>query len=74
MLSRIFFLHSKINANQCIRIVTSVKGWEIHVYKSDVLNSDDNMLTIFRKTGSITVVNPEEVVVLCTMKKGDRFL
>jgi hypothetical protein len=74
MLDRIFFLHSKINKEECVRIVTTVKGWEIHIDRTDIIKSDDDMLTIFRPSGTITVINPNEIAVACTMKKENRFL
>ena len=69
MLDRIFWLHSRINHEECIRIVMSVKGWEITIDKTDILKSDDNMLTILRAKGGITVVNPNEIIMICTMSK-----
>ena len=69
MLDRIFFLHSKINKEECVRIVLSVKGWEITIDKTDILKSDDNMLTIFRAKGRIVVINPDEIIMACTMNK-----
>ncbi len=47
----------------------SVKGWEITIDKTDILKSDDNMLTILRAKGGITVVNPNEIIMICTMSK-----
>lgn len=69
MLDRIFWLHSRINHEECIRVVMSVKGWEITIDKTDILKSDDNMLTILRAKGGITVVNPNEIIMICTMSK-----
>lgn len=69
MLDRVFFLHSKINHEECIRVVMSVKGWEITIDKTDILKSDDNMLTIFRANGRIVVINPDEIIMACTMNK-----
>ena len=69
MIDRIFWLHSKLNKDQLLRIVLSRENWEITINKSDLLKSDDNMLTIFRANGNITVINPAHVVVICTMKR-----
>ena len=69
MLDRVFFLHSKINKEECVRMVLSVKGWEIIIDKTDILKSDDNMLTIFRANGRIVVINPDEIIMACTMNK-----
>lgn len=69
MLDRVFFLHSKINKEECVRIILSVKGWEITIDKTDILKSDDNMLTIFRANGRIVVINPDEIIMACTMNK-----
>ncbi len=69
MLDRVFFLHSKINKEECVRMVLSVKGWEIIIDKTDILKSDDNMLTIFRAKGRIVVINPDEIIMACTMNK-----
>lgn len=69
MIDRIFWLHSRINHEECIRVVMSVKGWEITIDKTDILKSDDNMLTILRAKGGITVVNPNEIIMICTMSK-----
>jgi hypothetical protein len=69
MLDRVFWLHSRINHEECIRVVMSVKGWEITIDKTDILKSDDNMLTILRAKGGITVVNPNEIIMICTMSK-----
>lgn len=70
MIDRIFWLHSKLTKHQQLRIVLSRENWEVNVDKSDLLKSDDNMLTIFRANGNITVINPEHIVVICTMKRG----
>lgn len=48
MIDRIFWLHSKLTKHQQLRIVLSRENWEVNVDKSDLLKSDDNMLTIFR--------------------------
>ena len=69
MLDRIFFLHSKINKEECVRMVLSVKGWEVIIDRTDILKSDDNMLTIFRANGRIAVINPDEIIMACTMSK-----
>ena len=69
MLDRIFWLHSKLTKNQQLRIVLSRENWEVTIDKTDVIKSDDQMLTILRANGNITVLNPEHVVVICTMKK-----
>ena len=69
MLDRIFFLHSKINKEECVRIVLSIKGWEVIIDRTDILKSDDNMLTIFRAKGRIVVINPDEIIMACTMNK-----
>ena len=69
MLDRIFWLHSKLTKNQQLRIVLSRENWEVTIDKTDVIKSDDQMLTILRANGNITVINPEHVVVICTMKK-----
>ena len=50
-------------------MVLSVKGWEIIIDKTDILKSDDNMLTIFRAKGRIVVINPDEIIMACTMNK-----
>ena len=70
MLDRIFWLHSKLTKNQQLRIVLSRENWEVTIDKTDVIKSDDQMLTILRANNNITVINPEHVVVICTMKKG----
>ena len=69
MLDRIFWLHSKLTKNQQLRIVLSRENWEVTIDKTDVIKSDDQMLTILRANNNITVINPEHVVVICTMKK-----
>ena len=69
MLDRIFFLHSKITKDQVVRIVLVRENWEVQISKSDLIKSDDNMITIFRANGNITVVNPNHVIMACTMDK-----
>lgn len=70
MLDRIFFLHSKISKDQCIRIVTTVQGWELHIDRTDILKSDDNMITVFRANGNIIIINPNEIAIACTMRRS----
>jgi hypothetical protein len=50
-------------------MVLSVKGWEVIIDRTDILKSDDNMLTIFRANGRIAVINPDEIIMACTMSK-----
>ena len=69
MMDRVFWLHSRIKHDECIRVVMSVKGWEITIDKTDILKSDDNMLTVLRANGRITVINPDEIILVCTMNK-----
>lgn len=69
MIDRVFWLHSRIKHDECIRVIMSVKGWEITIDKTDILKSDDNMLTILRANGRIMVINPDEIILACTMNK-----
>jgi hypothetical protein len=70
MIDRIFWLHSKLSKDQCVRIVLTRENWEVTIDKTDVLKSDDGQLTILRANGNITVINPEYVIMICTMRKG----
>ena len=70
MIDRIFWLHSKLSKDQCVRIVLTLENWEVTIDKTDVLKSDDGQLTILRANGNITVINPVYVIMICTMRKG----
>ena len=70
MLEELCWMHSKLSKDECMRIVLTVKGWEIHCDKTDVVNVFNGAFRIVRANGRVTSVNPEQVAMVCTMKKG----
>lgn len=69
MLQEVLWMHSRINKNECMRIVLTVKGWEIHCDKTDLVGEFNGCLRIVRANGRIVTINPEQIVMVCTMNK-----
>ena len=69
MIEEIQWLHSRLANDECMRLILSREGWEIHVDKTDLIGPFNDAFRIVRANGKITSVNPEHVIAVCTMKK-----
>jgi len=70
MITEIDFLHRKIKKGECVRIILTVKGWEVGIDKTDLLKeTDSGMLRIVRANGRLTVINPEHIAMACISRK-----
>ena len=71
MLTEIKNLHTKINKDQMVRIVTSRQNFEIMIDKTDLIKTTKSgMLRIIRANGNITSINPEFIVMTCIVKRS----
>ena len=70
MIDRVFWMFSKLPRDRQMRVILSREGWEVLIDDEDKLSADDNCITIYRKNGNLVVINPEHIVMLCTIKKG----
>ena len=69
MIKRICWLFSKIQADEEIEIKLRDE-WTVTISKSDLIKADQDVLTVFRAKGGICVVNPDQVIMAHTRKKG----
>lgn len=69
MLEELKWMHSKLTNDECMRIVLTREGWEIHCDKTDLVGEFNGCFRIVRANGRITSVNPNEVAMICTMSK-----
>ena len=69
MIKRICWLFSKIQADEEIEIKLRDE-WTVTISKSDLIKADQDVLTVFRAKGEICVVNPDQVIMAHTRKKG----
>ena len=70
MITEILFLHSRINKDECLRIIMLRDNWEIHVDKTDLLGEFNGTLRIVRADGRITSINPEAIALVCTQRRS----
>lgn len=69
MIDQLHKLHSKLSHEDCVRIVLSVKGWEIMCDKTDILRFVEDLIIIVRKSGRTVVIDSNEIIMMCTMSK-----
>ena len=70
MITEILFLHSRINKDECLRIIMLRDNWEIRVDKTDLLGKFNGALRIVRADGRITSINPEAIALVCTQRRS----
>lgn len=70
MLQELCWIHSKLSKDECMRIVLTRKDWEVHCDKTDLVGVFNDCFRIVRANGRIVSINPDEIIVICTMKKG----
>ena len=69
MLKELCWMHSKLTKNECMRIIMTVPDWEIHADKTDIVGEFNGCFRIVRANGRIVSINPDNVALMCTMKK-----
>ena len=75
MILEIYNQFSQLDHEHCIRIITSVKDWEISISKDDIIKqTDTGMLRIVRPNGNVTAVNPDHIVLTCILNKRSLLL
>ena len=70
MITEILFLHTRINKDECLRIIMLRDNWEIRVDKTDLLGEFNGALRIVRADGRITSINPEAIALVCTQRRS----
>jgi hypothetical protein len=71
MLTEIKNLHTQINKDQMVRIVTIRNNFEICIDRTDIIKcTKSGMLRIIRANGNITSINPEFIVMTCIVKRS----
>lgn len=71
MIHEIQFHLDRLADNEELRIVLIRKDWEIHVDNKALIHQTDGMIRIVRSNGRVVSINPSQIMMLCTMKKGD---
>ena len=74
MIEELFFIHSKLSSDECMRIILTRDNYEIHCDKTDLVGEFNNCFRIVRADGRIVSINPNTVAMVCTMKKARRFV
>lgn len=72
MIKELTFLHSKLNHEECLRIILLRNDWEITVDKTDILGEFNGMIRIVRASGRLVSINPNAIAVVCTMRKDPK--
>ena len=70
MIQELQWIHSKLQHDEVMRIIMTREGWEIHCDKTDLTGPFNDCFRIVRANGRIVSVNPEQVALVCVMKKG----
>ena len=70
MIKQLCYLFSKIKGDEEI-IVKLRDEWSCSINRTDFIKADNDVLTIFRANGKITVINPDQIIMAYTRKKGE---
>ena len=70
MLGELLFLHTRLQDDECMRIILTREGWEIHVNNDELVTVGNGCFRIIRKNRNITSINPNEVACVCIAKRG----
>ena len=74
MLEELLWLHSKLNNEECMRIILSVKDWTIYCDKTDLVGEFNGCFRIVRSNGRIISINPSQVIMASTISKRSALL
>lgn len=70
MLQELLFIHTRLQEDECMRIILTRNDWEIHVNNDELVTAGNGCFRIIRKNGNITSINPDQVACVCVAKRG----
>jgi len=70
MLQELCFIHSRLSADECMKIILTRNNWEIYSDKTDIVGVFNDCFRIVRKNGRIVSINPDQVAAICMMTKA----